>query len=138
VLGNVVFGVAAALMLVGIWTLRGVPVGGWKRGALWGLAAFGTLYQWPSYGLPPELPGMAVTPLTVRQEWWLLAALSFAGASAVLTLGAAEDDLSTLRTFLGLDRFCAESPAHAALRKDPTGGGLGLGITGGGGGAAVK
>ena len=44
------------------------------EGLLWGLAGFVVFTAAPGLGLPPELPGMPVAPLTARQTWWIATA----------------------------------------------------------------
>jgi cobalt transporter subunit CbtA len=48
----------------------------WRKGLLWGLAAFVCVDLAPSVGLPPQPPGTAVADLYARQQWWLLAVVS--------------------------------------------------------------
>ena len=69
-LADVVTGVGFALVLAGVIALRGDPVD-FRRGVLWGLAAFAAVYVSPSFGLAPELPGMAAADLHTRQVWWM-------------------------------------------------------------------
>ena len=108
VVGNVVFGVGYACVLLAAWTFGRKPVGGWRRGVLWGLALFAAVFGAPAYGLPPELPGMAVTPLNDRQGWWTLCVACTAAAQAVVAL---VDDAS-LRLRLP-EAAAAESGKHA-------------------------
>lgn len=44
-----------------------------KAGLLWGLAGYAAFFLAPSFGLPPEIPGMEAAALEGRQSWWLLA-----------------------------------------------------------------
>ena len=59
---------------------------------LWGAAGFAVFALVPSFGLAPELPGMAAGPLGERQVWWAataavtaatLAGLAFSNARAL-------------------------------------------------------
>ncbi len=92
VVANVLSGTGYALLLLPLMTVwdhrRGGGAASWRSGALWGAAAWVALFAWPALGLPPELPGTAAADLHARQTWWLLAALSCAGALAVTLLGA--------------------------------------------------
>ncbi len=66
---NIVTGVAFALVLVGVFLLRGKPVD-LNQGFLWGAAGFVVFSAAPALGLPPELPGMTAATLGSRQLWW--------------------------------------------------------------------
>lgn len=50
----------------------------WRKGLLWGLAAFVCVNLAPALGLPPQPPGTLVADLYARQGWWLLAVVSTA------------------------------------------------------------
>ena len=67
---NIVTGVAFALVLVGVFLLRGKPVD-LNQGFLWGAAGFVVFSAAPALGLPPELPGMTAATLGSRQLWWV-------------------------------------------------------------------
>lgn len=41
-----------------------------RTGVLWGLAGFAVFQLAPSFGLPPELPGMPAADVVARQIWW--------------------------------------------------------------------
>jgi cobalt transporter subunit CbtA len=84
-LANLVVGVAFALMLSGASLLLGRPIT-FSNGALWGLAGFLAFSLSPSAGLPPELPGMPVAELWLRQLWWAFAAAAAAAGLAVIAL----------------------------------------------------
>ena len=86
VLSNVVTGVGGALILLGLFALRGRPVD-WRAGLWWGLAAFVAVLVAPSLGLPPSPPGVPTADLAARQIWWTGTALSTASALALLAFG---------------------------------------------------
>ncbi len=71
---NVLDWIGFGLMLTGLLVLLRRPVT-WREGFLFGLAGFAAFVLAPSLGLPPELPGVPVAPLTPRQLWWLATAL---------------------------------------------------------------
>ncbi len=90
-LTTVLTSVGFALLLVGLFALKGDPVDG-RRGVLWGMGAFAALTLAPALGLQPELPGNAAAELGARQVWWLataaatglgLAALAFSQSWAI-------------------------------------------------------
>jgi cobalt transporter subunit CbtA len=57
----------------------------WRKGALWGLAAFVCIDLAPALGLPPQPPGVAVADLAARQIWWVAtAALTAVGLWSLL------------------------------------------------------
>ncbi len=66
---NCVMGIGFALMLCGIYALRGQP--SVLQGAGWGFAGYLVFFAAPASGLPPELPGTATAELVARQSWWL-------------------------------------------------------------------
>lgn len=57
----------------------------WRRGILWGLAGYATVFLIPAIGLTPEIPGMEAAALDGRQSWWILAVLSTGLGFASLT-----------------------------------------------------
>jgi cobalt transporter subunit CbtA len=63
-----------AALLFGIVALKPLSLD-WKKGALWGLAAFACIGLAPAIGLPPQPPGVAVADLYARQIWWVATAL---------------------------------------------------------------
>src|SRR5438477_6809099 len=67
---NILTAVGFALLLAGIYALRGYPVT-WYEGLLWGLGGFLVFTAAPGLGLPPELPGVPTAPLVARQIWWI-------------------------------------------------------------------
>lgn len=75
---NVLTAIGFALLLTGVYAIRGRPVT-WREGLLWGLAGFVAFTAAPGLGLPPELPGMPVADLTARQSWWIATATATAG-----------------------------------------------------------
>jgi cobalt transporter subunit CbtA len=74
---NILTAIGFALLLAGIFALRGRPVS-WREGLFWGISGFVVFTAAPGLGLPPELPGMPVADLTMRQTWWI----GTAGATA--------------------------------------------------------
>jgi cobalt transporter subunit CbtA len=75
---NVLTAIGFALLLTGVYAIRGRPVT-WREGLLWGLAGFVVFTAAPGLGLPPELPGLPVADLTARQTWWIATAAATAG-----------------------------------------------------------
>ena len=86
VLSNVVTGIGGALVLIGLFSLRGGPVD-WRAGLFWGLAAFVAVLLAPSLGLPPTPPGVPEADLGERQLWWAATALATAAGLALLAFG---------------------------------------------------
>ena len=82
---NVLTAIGFALLLAGIFTLRGRTVT-WYDGLLWGLCGFLVFTVAPGLGLPPELPGVPSAPLGMRQVWWVATAAATAGGLALLFL----------------------------------------------------
>src|SRR5262249_14442040 len=80
---SVLTGIGFALLLGGIFTLRGGSVT-WRDGLLWGLAGFLVFTVAPGLGLPPTLPGVPTAPLGPRQVWWTATAAATAGGLALL------------------------------------------------------
>jgi cobalt transporter subunit CbtA len=76
---TVVCAIAFAALLFGVAAFAPVPLN-WRKGALWGVAAFVCIDLAPSLGLPPQPPGMAVADLYARQLWWIAVVLSTAVA----------------------------------------------------------
>ena len=74
---TVLTAIGFAAMLFGLTSLRPVELN-WRKGLMWGLAAFACVDLAPSLGLPPQPPGTAVADLYARQEWWLLTVASTA------------------------------------------------------------
>ncbi|HEC14862.1 MAG TPA: cobalt transporter [Rhodospirillales bacterium] len=84
-LSGLVTTIGFAFLLVGAIALSGRDVD-WKKGLLWGLAAFGAIFAWPSLGLAPEPPGLVAADLAARQIWWLGTVASAAVALVLLFL----------------------------------------------------
>jgi cobalt transporter subunit CbtA len=84
VAANVLTAIGFALLLTGVYAIRGRPVT-WREGLLWGLAGFVVFTAAPGLGLPPELPGLPVADLTARQTWWIATAAATAGGLWLLT-----------------------------------------------------
>lgn len=74
VVSNMLTGIGYALLIGGVMLLMGERVDA-RRGLLWGLGGFVAFSLSPSFGLPPELPGMAGAELQARQLWWFAAAI---------------------------------------------------------------
>ena len=80
---NVLTAIGFALLLAGIFALRGRPVD-WREGLFWGLGGFVVFVAAPGLGLPPEVPGQPVADLTLRQTWWIATAVATASGLALL------------------------------------------------------
>jgi cobalt transporter subunit CbtA len=74
---NVLDWIGFGLLLTGLLALLGRPVT-WREGFLFGLGGFAAFVLAPGLGLPPELPGVPMAPLTPRQIWWLATVLATA------------------------------------------------------------
>jgi hypothetical protein len=62
---NVLTAIGFALLLAGIFALRGRPVD-WREGLFWGLDGFVVFVASPGLGLPPEVPGSEdINPLNI-------------------------------------------------------------------------
>lgn len=83
VVTNIVTAIGYALILTGLFVLRGRPVG-WREGLLWGLCGFLVVTVAPGLGLSPELPGVQGAPLLERQVWWIGTAAATATGLALL------------------------------------------------------
>jgi cobalt transporter subunit CbtA len=83
VAANILTAIGFALLLTGIYAIRGRPVM-WREGLLWGLGGFVVFTAAPGLGLPPELPGMPVAELTARQIWWIATAAATAAGLCLL------------------------------------------------------
>jgi cobalt transporter subunit CbtA len=81
---NILTAIGFGLLLTGIFALRGRPVD-WREGLLRGLGGFVVFTMAPGLGLPPELPGMPVADLTLRQIWWIGTAGATAAGLGLLT-----------------------------------------------------
>ncbi|MES2029133.1 MAG: CbtA family protein [Pseudomonadota bacterium] len=80
---NILTAIGFALLLAGIFALRGRAVE-WREGLFWGLGGFIVFTMAPGLGLPPELPGMPVADLTLRQTWWIGTACATAAGLGLL------------------------------------------------------
>lgn len=58
-----------------------------RQGMIWGLAGFIAVQFAPSFGLPPEVPGVASTSLEARQIWWLATVLATAFGIWLIAFG---------------------------------------------------
>jgi cobalt transporter subunit CbtA len=88
VAANILTAIGFALLLTGIYAMRGRPVT-WREGLLWGLGGFVVFTAAPGLGLPPELPGMPVAELTARQIWWIATATATATGLCLLVFRSA-------------------------------------------------
>ena len=88
VAANVLTAIGFALLLTGVYAIRRREVT-WREGLWWGLAGFVVFTAAPGLGLPPELPGMPVAPLTARQIWWISTAAATAGGLCLLAFRTA-------------------------------------------------
>ena len=82
ILANILTGIGFALVLGAISLIFGIPLTP-ANGALWGFLGFAAFSLAPSFGLPPELPGMPAADLVARQYWWAGTVL-MTGAGMVL------------------------------------------------------
>jgi cobalt transporter subunit CbtA len=80
---NILTAIGFALVLSGIYALRGRPVT-WHEGLLWGLGGFIVFTVAPGLGLPPGLPGTAAASLEARQIWWVATAAATAAGLGLL------------------------------------------------------
>ena len=80
---NILTATGFALVLAGIYALRGRPVT-WHEGLLWGLGGFIVFTVAPGLGLPPGLPGSAAASLEARQIWWVATAAATAAGLGLL------------------------------------------------------
>jgi cobalt transporter subunit CbtA len=88
VLADILASLGFALALAAISVLSGIDIT-LRNGLLWGLGGFVAAALAPSFGLPPELPGMPAADLGARQVWWW---------AAVLLTGAGFLAIAKLRT----------------------------------------
>jgi cobalt transporter subunit CbtA len=58
-----------------------------RRGAVWGLCGFLAFHFAPAFSLPPEVPGVAYSDITLRQVFWWGTALATAAGLALLAFG---------------------------------------------------
>jgi cobalt transporter subunit CbtA len=77
VLTTVLTAIGFAALLFGIAALQPASLD-WRKGSLWGLAAFACIDVAPALGLPPQPPGVASADLYARQIWWVGTAISTA------------------------------------------------------------
>jgi cobalt transporter subunit CbtA len=67
---TVIIGIGFAALLFGTAAIISAALD-WRKGALWGLAAFVCVDLAPSFGLPPLPPGVPSAALEERQLWWV-------------------------------------------------------------------
>jgi cobalt transporter subunit CbtA len=75
VLTTILSSIGFAALLFGFLDLTGRRINA-RQGALWGLAAFLCFHLAPSFGLPPQPPGVPVADVQLRQLWWIGAVVS--------------------------------------------------------------
>lgn len=75
-----------AFLLVGAMSLYRGEVD-WQRGMIWGACGYAAFFAAPAFGLPPLLPGMAMSDPVDRQIWWLATAAATALGLSGLILG---------------------------------------------------
>ncbi len=85
-LANLVIGVAASLILLGLMVLSGRSIDV-RTGLLWGAGAFVAVSLLPSLGLPPELPGTPAGDILERQTWWIGTAIVSGLGIALIAFG---------------------------------------------------
>ncbi|MRU15876.1 cobalt transporter [Roseovarius sp. A21] len=81
--------VGYGLILVGAMALaaeRGVTITA-RSGLIWGLAGFIVVHFAPAASLPPEVPGVAYTDLTLRQIWWWGTVIATAAGLGLIAFG---------------------------------------------------
>jgi cobalt transporter subunit CbtA len=76
-LTTVVTAIGFSALLFGILGVSPIRLN-WRKGLLWGLAAFVCVDLAPALGLLPQPPGTAVADLYARQEWWVFTVVSTA------------------------------------------------------------
>jgi cobalt transporter subunit CbtA len=69
ILSNIIAGVAFSLILTGVVIFTGIEIST-GSGAILGLLGFCVFSLAPSFGLPPNLPGVPAAELFERQVWW--------------------------------------------------------------------
>jgi cobalt transporter subunit CbtA len=79
VLSTILAAIGFAALLFGTAAIKPVSLD-WRKGALWGLAAYICIDLAPAWGLPPQPPGVAVADLYARQIWWVATVISTAVA----------------------------------------------------------
>lgn len=81
--------VGYGLVLVGAMALaneRGVTITA-RSGLIWGLAGFIAVHFAPAASLPPEVPGVAYTDITLRQIWWWGTVIATAAGLGLIAFG---------------------------------------------------
>jgi cobalt transporter subunit CbtA len=82
-LTTVLTAIGFAALLFGTAALRPASLD-WRKGALWGLAAYACIDLAPALALPPQPPGVAAADLYARQLWWVGTAVSTALGAGLL------------------------------------------------------
>src|ERR1700677_3957030 len=76
-LSTVLTAIGFAALLFGTAAIAPVSLD-WRKGALWGLAAYICIDLAPAWGLPPQPPGVPVADLYARQLWWVCTVIATA------------------------------------------------------------
>jgi cobalt transporter subunit CbtA len=118
VAANVLTAIGFALLLSGVYAIRRREVT-WREGLLWGLAGFVVFTAAPGLGLPPELPGMPVAPLTARQIWWISTAAATAGGLCLLAFRTTAWAAVLGLALIGLPHLIGAPPAPEAHSEVP-------------------
>jgi len=69
-ISDILMAIGFALLLLSLMALSSGPgrnVPDWRKGLVWGAAAWLVLFATPSLGLPPQIPGVDAAPLQQRQ-----------------------------------------------------------------------
>ena len=88
-LSTIVIAFGWSLMLVALMALKDNAING-RKGLIWGFCGFLVAGLAPSFGLPPELPGMTAAELGSRQSWWILAIVATAAGLWCLAFAHAQ------------------------------------------------
>ena len=119
-LSTVLVAIGFAALLFGTAAIAPVSLDG-PRGALWGLAAYICIDLAPSWGLPPQPPGVPVADLYARQLWWVATAIATAIALWLL-LGPPQGFAGTLDGSLSAGGSLRNRRAGCARREFRTAG----------------
>lgn len=87
---------AILLAMMSLSQLQGLSQVTLAKGLVWGIAGFVVFFVSPGLGLPPEIPGIEVAPLELRQWWWIFAVLASAAGLALIAFAP------KLRKFAGV------------------------------------
>lgn len=84
-LTSVLTAIGFAFLLMGVSFVSGLKISR-KNGWIWGLCGFAAFSFAPSFGLPPELPGMASAPVNERLVWWFITIALTSAAFLILAI----------------------------------------------------